>query len=1021
MRVVIVAEAIFPSTESFVEMLRSQGVTVDVVGPDCDASRVAELAGASHVLWFEGAGALFERAAPGLSGTETYVVARLAAGEIGRLNAIRRLGAVQDVILPEEGRDFVTGDDSTARPRVHVIDCGTPEEQAIETAAILNAISGRRSVETWRAWTALGEALEGRTLLVSKGAAQLARFVRTSYGIEIDCTDPDAGVAPREYETVVFWDALLSSADPAAMFARFAGVTDTASRIVVSVPTRPAMFVPGKRRRVPHSEIARFLPRWPCRFNGSDFGDHIIVTGEKPGAVTGTTPARRDERISVLIPTYNEGAGLLRAIESVLKQTVLPGEIVVVDDGSDDDTEELLRRLSHPLVRYHRIEHAGRGVARNEAVRRARGEYLALLDADDAALPGRLAAQAARLDETGADIVFSDGFRIDEARGVLQVRHYAPFTPQEMPRRLYEGLTGICPILNTSMMLRRSVYERVGLYDETWTRCEDYQLYVRLAAQGDIRVELVEEPLVIIYQPIEPLPDDKRLEEYLQYSKVLDFMLEEFPIERLVGGLDLRRVEPEARGHLERLATAQRRVDLIRHFRCTEHERSLVSVRRELEELSRSAWAAIASTALCVRGGLESDVPGSDMAKRCYEKAIAISPDNADARRGLRQLGVSHSSSAAGDADARGAIAAAAPEGKGVRRVGLYYGWIGHGNLGDECMYEACKRALPEIHWSVFYNQQEAPVKRALSRLASASPDAPLEVSGVLGGGTFINRHPQALRRYVTLSQIIGRPAPVFGTGVASPVFWTGRDHWQDTRSQWAEHLRELPVVGVRGPHSKELLEETGLTNVEVVGDSGLLFERRRNPDRTTNGVVAVNVGQSEGFVWGGNEETIEREMVGLVRLLTSRGLRVELAPIWDADVEMTRRVLARCGEGSVRMHEVTTSAEAFMDRLADIDVLVGVKLHALVLAAAANVPVYCLEYRPKCRDFARSIDWEEFCTKTSDLNAGDVAERVAGMIRLAPGLRRRLAENVHALADRFRSYCRFLAGEPACIAEVKL
>jgi len=1009
MRVVIVVEAVFPSTESFVAMLRSQGITVDVVGPDAEESRAAELARTSHVVWFEGAGALFERLAPVLSDGGAHVVARLEAKALGRLDAICRSGAAQEIILPEEAGSLVAADDTSTRPRLHVIDCGTPGEQALEAAAILDALSCRRSVQTWRAWKSLGESIRGWTLLVGRGAQELARFLRTSYGIELDCMGPDAGDAPGEYETVVFWDALLSSADPAAMFERLARVTETASRIVVSVPTRPAMFVPGKRRRVPHNEIARFIPRWPCRFNGSDFGDHIIITGDKPGAARGTAPQRRDERISVLIPTYNEGAGLIRAIRSVLAQSVLPGEIVVVDDGSDDDTEEPIRRLDNPLVRYHRIDHAGRGVARNEAVRLARGDYLALLDADDASLPGRLAAQAARLDETGADVVFSEGFRVDEARGALQARHYSSFTPDQMPRRLYEGLTSVCPILNTSMMLRRSVYDRVGLYDETWTRCEDYQFYVRLAAYGDIRVELVEDPLVVIYQPIEALPDRKRLEEYVQYSKVLDFMLETFPIERLVRGLDLERVPREARGDLERLAIVQRRVDLIRHFSCTEHRETLASVRRELEALSQSPLGAIASAALCVRGGLESDVSGSD---------LAMSPDNANPPGAVKEL-EAIPPPAAPDAPETGAsIVASPPDETGVRRVGLYYGWIGHGNLGDECMFQACRRALPGTQWNVFYNHQETAVRRELSRLASASPDPPLEVTGLLGGGTFINRHPQALRRYVTLSQIIGRPAPVFGTGVASPVFWTGRDHWQDTRPQWAERLRGLPVVGVRGPHSKELLEDVGLTNVEVVGDSGLLFERERDPDRATAGVVAVNVGQSEGYVWGDSEEAIEREIVTLVKHLASQGIRVELMPIWDADVEMTRRVLAQCGESRVRLHEVTTSAEEFMDRLANVDVLVGLKLHALVLAAAANVPVYCLEYRPKCRDFARSIDWEDRCVRTSDMKGAEIADHVAAMICDAPVLRRELHAGVSALARRFRSYVRILEKELSIAAD---
>ena len=94
------------------------------------------------------------------------------------------------------------------------------------------------------------------------------------------------------------------------------------------------------------------------------------------------------------------------------------------------------------------------------------------------------------------------------------------------------------------------------------------------------------------------------------------------------------------------------------------------------------------------------------------------------------------------------------------------------------------------------------------------------------------------------------------------------------------------------------------------------------------------------------------------------------------------------------------------MRQLGNVDIFIGMKLHAVVLAAAANVPAISLEYRPKCRDFCASIDWEDYCVKTSELREFDVVARVGEMMAGLNDLRLRLSRSVNVLHDAFIKYC---------------
>ena len=112
-------------------------------------------------------------------------------------------------------------------------------------------------------------------------------------------------------------------------------------------------------------------------------------------------------RVSVVIPVYNLGDCVARALESVLAQTRRPDEIIVVDDGSTDRTAQELEKYKD-RIRYLRQDNAGVSVARNHAIRAARCEWIAFLDGDDEWMPGYLEAQLALL-ERNPDLIWSSG------------------------------------------------------------------------------------------------------------------------------------------------------------------------------------------------------------------------------------------------------------------------------------------------------------------------------------------------------------------------------------------------------------------------------------------------------------------------------------------------------------------------------------------------------------------------------------------------------------------------------------
>ncbi|TAK26073.1 MAG: glycosyltransferase [Chloroflexota bacterium] len=183
-------------------------------------------------------------------------------------------------------------------------------------------------------------------------------------------------------------------------------------------------------------------------------------------------------RVSVIIPTFNYGHFICQAIDSVLNQTFDDLEIIVVDDGSSDDTVARIGQYGGGRVRLIQQDHRGPSAARNRAYPETTGEFVAFLDADDLWLPDKLERQIPLLEA-------------DERVGLVAGAYYLQIdaTGERFERQSplrgdvlrYVAVENIVSGSATTALMRRSVLDRVGPMDESLRACEDWDLWLRIA------------------------------------------------------------------------------------------------------------------------------------------------------------------------------------------------------------------------------------------------------------------------------------------------------------------------------------------------------------------------------------------------------------------------------------------------------------------------------------------------------------------------------------------------------------
>lgn len=201
--------------------------------------------------------------------------------------------------------------------------------------------------------------------------------------------------------------------------------------------------------------------------------------------------------VSVVIPAYNAAGCITRAVDSVLAQTYERREIVVVDDGSTDDTVRTLAEYGDALQVIQQAN-GGAGRARNQGIREAAGEFIAFLDADDRWLPDKLARQVEIL-EANPDVGFCSTRTLAEAADGRPLGEWTcPIVEQTILHALFVN-PGAIPGSASGVMVRRCLLDEVGLFDEH-LRQEDTDLWFRLAAAAGYAC--IDEPLtVIVKQP----------------------------------------------------------------------------------------------------------------------------------------------------------------------------------------------------------------------------------------------------------------------------------------------------------------------------------------------------------------------------------------------------------------------------------------------------------------------------------------------------------------------------------------
>jgi glycosyltransferase involved in cell wall biosynthesis len=184
--------------------------------------------------------------------------------------------------------------------------------------------------------------------------------------------------------------------------------------------------------------------------------------------------------VAVAIACYNHGRFLAEAIESVLAQTSPVDEIVVVDDGSTDETEAVAK--NYPTVSYIWQANKGLSGARNTGLRRAKSDYILFLDADDLLLPNAIADSRACLEANSGAVFVSGGHETIDVQGTVLKQF-----PTRFDRPGHVGLlAGNHIAMHATVLYRRRLLQEAGGFDESLRACEDYDVYLRLSRQFPI-------------------------------------------------------------------------------------------------------------------------------------------------------------------------------------------------------------------------------------------------------------------------------------------------------------------------------------------------------------------------------------------------------------------------------------------------------------------------------------------------------------------------------------------------------
>jgi glycosyltransferase involved in cell wall biosynthesis len=187
--------------------------------------------------------------------------------------------------------------------------------------------------------------------------------------------------------------------------------------------------------------------------------------------------------VSVIIPTYNRLSFLQEAVASVVEQDPAPRELIIIDDGSTDETWDWLTKIASESIRVFRQAHQGPAAARNLGVSQARSRFVAFLDSDDLWLQGKLKVQVHFLNE-------NPSFKICQTEEIWMRRgvRVNPHQKHQKPSGyIFEHCLKLCLISPSAVMIEKDFLLRLGGFDPSLPVCEDYELWLRASLQTQVQ------------------------------------------------------------------------------------------------------------------------------------------------------------------------------------------------------------------------------------------------------------------------------------------------------------------------------------------------------------------------------------------------------------------------------------------------------------------------------------------------------------------------------------------------------
>ena len=199
------------------------------------------------------------------------------------------------------------------------------------------------------------------------------------------------------------------------------------------------------------------------------------------------------EEIAVIIPTYNRCDLLKRAINSVIKQTITPKEIIIVDNGSTDQTYQMVSSL-FPEINYFIEKKRGVSAARNKGILESKSKWIAFLDSDDAWKPTKLEKQMeySVFNQDKYRIIHTDETWYRNKKFLNQLKKH-----KKSGGNIFKNSLQLCCISPSSVVLKKQIFDDYGLFDENLEVCEDYDMWIRITSKEE--VGFLDSPLVLKY------------------------------------------------------------------------------------------------------------------------------------------------------------------------------------------------------------------------------------------------------------------------------------------------------------------------------------------------------------------------------------------------------------------------------------------------------------------------------------------------------------------------------------------